>query len=130
MEIQFIETLQIKINAINNSKKTAMAEIDSKKPGAHFIPAGSLTSKNVKAKKEGADPETKRKRYEQLMRKVESKEVKDYIEEMKEINKRLDLDNKYVEKFGLFKKATVLLYNERDYEAKQYLAKAATIAAE
>ena len=49
---------------------------------------------------------------------------------MDEIKKRLDLDNKYVEKFGLFKKACVLLHNERDYEAKNFLAKAATIAAE
>ena len=64
MEIQFIETLKVQINAIENQKATVKAEVDSKKPASHFIPAGSLNSKNQKAKKEGPDPETKRKRYQ------------------------------------------------------------------
>ena len=49
------------------------------------------------------------------------------MEEMKEINKKLQLDDNFVKKFGLLKKATIYLHFGRDKDAKRTLANAAKI---
>jgi hypothetical protein len=46
---------------------------------------------------------------------------------MKEVMKRLDLDNNYTLKFGLFKKACVLYFYGRYNDAFDLIAKAAEI---
>ena len=106
------------INAIENTKKTVLAEVDRKEKDPIFKPAGSL-----KFKKPVIDEKAQnRKKYEKIMRKVEDKDVTDYIDEMKKVKDLQKVDDNYTIKFGLLKKAAVLLTNERGVEAKELLA--------
>jgi hypothetical protein len=67
-----------------------------------------------------------------MMKKAENKSTTDYINEMREMKKtlkeeNLDIDDQYFVKFGLLKKATVLLYYERVNDAFDEIAKAVEI---
>ena len=69
---------------------------------------------------EGSKKYNDEKRKTSLMRSIErreSVEVKQDKSEMKDVMKRLDLDNNYTIKFGLFKKACVLYFYGRYNDA-------------
>ena len=123
--------------------------IDEEKPKEVFKPAGALFNcvgcNNKSGKhlggpcnlcryKEMAEEESKKfndkKRKTSLMRSMErreSVEVKEDKKEMKQVMEKLDLDNNYTIKFGLFKKACVLHFYGRYNDAFDQIAKAAEI---
>jgi len=65
-----------------------------------------------------------------MMERAEDQETKDYIEEMRKVKAEMKLDDNYFKKFGMLKKAAVLLYYERENEAMDEIAKAVEIAKE
>jgi len=62
------------------------------------------------------------------MKKAEGTETTTYIEEMRDLKKKMNLDDNYFKKFGMLKKAAVLLFYERENEALDEIAKAVEIA--
>ncbi len=64
------------------------------------------------------------------MERRESVDVKKERDEMSTVRKELDLDNKYTKKFGLLKKACVLLFYGRVNDSFDVIAKAASIIQE
>lgn len=71
---------------------------------------------------------TKNKKYRAIMKKAEGTETTTYIEEMRDLKKKMNLDDNYFKKFGMLKKAAVLLFYERENEALDEIAKAVEIA--
>lgn len=76
-------------------------------------------------------------KYAKRMKKAENKNTTEFIDEMREIKKKLNLDEKfryggekYFEKFGILKKATVLLFYERENDAFDEIAKAVEMVKE
>jgi hypothetical protein len=65
-----------------------------------------------------------------MMERAEDQETKDYIEEMRKVKAEMKLDDNYFKKFGMLKKAAVLLFYERENEAMDEIAKAVEIAKE
>jgi len=61
------------------------------------------------------------------MRNAEDPETLNYLAEMATIKKELNLDENFCKKFGLLKKASVLVFYGREKDAKHEIAKAATI---
>jgi hypothetical protein len=53
-----------------------------------------------------------------------------YFKEMKEIQKKLNIDDNYCKKFGLLKKASVLTFYGRSNEAFNEIARAVAIIKE
>ena len=63
------------------------------------------------------------------MQKAETEDTKEYLSSMNTIKKELNADENYCKKFGLLKKASVLLFYGREKDAKYQIACAATIVA-
>jgi hypothetical protein len=61
------------------------------------------------------------------MKKFEDKHTTEYIEEMRDLKKKLNIDDNYCKKFGMLKKAAVLLHYERENDALDEIAKAVKI---
>lgn len=53
-----------------------------------------------------------------------------YLNEMKEIREKLEVDDNYCKKFGMLKKASILAYYGRENEAFNEIAKAVQIVKE
>lgn len=51
-----------------------------------------------------------------------------FIDEMRDLKKKLNLDDNYFKKFGMLKKAAVLLFHNRENDAFDEIAKAVKIA--
>lgn len=128
MELVFPETHQNKINASKNMKQNVMSRVDQQKPSEPFVPAGPLMSQRLKSAIDKRNSIAKNKdKLQQIMHKTLSQNDRDYFEEMKEIKKKLSVDDNYCKKFGLLKKASVLTYYGRDNEAFNEIAKAVVI---
>jgi hypothetical protein len=139
-ELEFPETLNSKIEAIENMKVTAQ----KKAAAENFMPfrpaallkdcAGCNNCNSCKAKhdndKKEKEAHENKKKYLATMKKAEDPETTKYIDEMRDVKKSMNLDDNYFKKFGLLKKATVLLYYERVNEAMDEIAKAVQIAKE
>ncbi len=67
-------------------------------------------------------------KYLKQMKKAEDPETTKYIDDMRELKKKLNLDDNYFKKFGMLKKANALLYYGRENEALDEIAKAVEIA--
>lgn len=65
-----------------------------------------------------------------LLKSVEDPNMTTYFTEMKEIQKKLNIDENYCKKFGLLKKASVLSFYGRSNEAFNEIAKAVAIIKE
>lgn len=142
LELEFPQTLNTKISALTTMKKAAGANAQTKaKAGKNdFIPAstlkdckGCLNCNFCRFKQQNAvlKPEEQKKineKYQAQMKKREDPETVKYVDEMRELKKKMSLDDNYFKKFGLLKKAAVLLYYERDNEAMDTIAKAVAIA--
>jgi hypothetical protein len=61
------------------------------------------------------------------MKSVEDPNLTTYFQEMKVIQKKLNIDDNYCKKFGLLKKASVLSFYGRENEAFNEIAKAVQI---
>ena len=70
----------------------------------------------------------KNEKYLKQMKKAEDPETTKYIDDMRELKKKLNLDDNYFKKFGMLKKANALLYYGRENEALDEIAKAVEIA--
>jgi len=139
-ELEFPETLTTKIAAIDAMKKkiSKAAENEAKSGKDKFKPASSLQEcygcdkcnycifkkRNVSKEDQAALNE----RYLKQMKKAEDPETIKYIDEMRELKKKLNLDDNYFKKFGMLKKANALLYYGRENEALDEIAKAVEIA--
>jgi hypothetical protein len=61
------------------------------------------------------------------MKAAEDPNLTTYFQEMKVIQKKLNIDDNYCKKFGLLKKASVLSFYGRENEAFNEIAKAVQI---
>ena len=61
------------------------------------------------------------------MKKREGAEMAEYLKEMEEIKSKLGVDDNYCKKFGMLKKASVLMFYGRENEAFNEIAKAVKI---
>lgn len=68
------------------------------------------------------------KKYQEQMKHHEDPEDVKIMKEMRDLKGKMKLDDNYFKKFGLLKKAAVLIYYERDNEAMDEIAKAVAIA--
>jgi hypothetical protein len=140
--LEFPETITTKIAAINAMKKkiSKAAENEAKSGKDTFKPASYLKEcfgclncnycnfrkKNVVLKKE--EQVALNEKYLKQMKKAEDPETTKYIDDMRELKKKLNLDDNYFKKFGMLKKANALLYYGRENEALDEIAKAVEIA--
>ena len=65
-----------------------------------------------------------------LLKSTEDPNLTIYFKEMKEVQKKLNIDDNYCKKFGLLKKASVLSFYGRQNEAFNEIAKAVAIIKE
>ena len=65
-----------------------------------------------------------------LLKSTEDPNLTTYFKEMKEVQKKLNIDDNYCKKFGLLKKASVLSFYGRQNEAFNEIAKAVAIIKE
>lgn len=135
MELEFPETIQSKINATKAMSKTVKSSQNEKVSQRPFY----LGSVDTKIKKPSDDDlkrmEASKKKLAALVKRRDDPSLKTYIDEVKEINKKimgcekggLQVDENYCKKFGLLKKASVLSYYGRVNEAFNEVAKAVEI---
>jgi hypothetical protein len=71
--------------------------------------------------------EAAKKKLRKALKAHEDENLTAYFEEMREIQKKLDIDDNFCKKFGLLKKASVLSYYGRENEAFNEIAKAVQI---
>ena len=133
--------LNTKIAAINLMKKglASTAETEAKNVKDPFKPPNTLKSCRgchdcayckfrldttpFTAEAQKVENE-KQKKY---MKKAEDKNTTTYIDEMRDLKKKLNIDENYCKKFGILKKAAVLLHYERENDALDEIAKAVKI---
>lgn len=154
-ELEFPETLKTKISAIktmqNNIGKSAEAEAKSTKtqfkPASYMKDCKGCHNCNFCRFKHTTDARSaevladkNQRKYRETMQKKAEEEGKGttkkpkpdftttYIEEMRNLKKEMDLDDNYFKKFGMLKKAAVLLFYERENEAMDEVSKAVEIA--
>lgn len=140
-ELEFPETLNTKIAAINKMKKglASTAETEAKNVKGPFIPPNNLKNCSgclfctfciSKRKNKLKTPEEQKVLNEKnlkMMKKFENKHTTEFVEEMRDLKKKLNIDDNYCKKFGMLKKAAVLLHYERENDAIDEIAKAVKI---
>jgi hypothetical protein len=70
---------------------------------------------------------SKSDKVKRILIKSQGQSMTEYLQEMKEIKEKLNLDDNYCKKFGLLKKASVLMYYTRENEAFHEISKAVQI---
>jgi hypothetical protein len=68
--------------------------------------------------------ESAKKKLRKALKAHEDENLTAYFEEMREIQKKLEIDDNFCKKFGLLKKASILSYYGRENEAFNEIAKA------
>lgn len=140
-ELEFPETLNTKIAAIDSMKKglTATAETEAKLIKGAFKPPSTLSDctgchgcqyckfRQKNQVLSGDAQKALNDKYAKVMRKAEDKNTTTYIDEMRDLTKKLNLDDNYCKKFGMLKKAAVLLHYERENDALEEVSKAVKI---
>jgi hypothetical protein len=140
-ELEFPETLNTKIAAIEKMKSglASTAETEAKNVKGAFIPPNNLKNcpgchdcayckfRTKKPILPHDQQKTKNEKHQKYMKKFEDKHTTEYIEEMRDLKKKLNIDDNYCKKFGMLKKAAVLLHYERENDALDEIAKAVKI---
>jgi hypothetical protein len=126
MELEFPATLSSKIAAAESMKKQIKKSIDVDKPQKPFVPPSAHIDKLPKELSQ-AELKAKNEKLMKLMKKREGAEIAEYLKEMEDIKSKLEVDDNYCKKFGMLKKASVLMFYGRENEAFNEIAKAVKI---
>ena len=137
-ELEFPETMMTKISALNQmkSKLSKNAETDEAAAKKPFRPANTFKDCSGCGKcqycnflKNSAEEQRKLlEKYSKNIHQNEDKNMTTFIDEMRDLKKKLNLDDNYFKKFGMLKKAAVLLFYNRENDAFDEIAKAVKIA--
>lgn len=136
-ELQFPETLPQQIAQIDSLKEKMLADVNSKKPLKPFMPSGYYhTPADPRTRQLDPDslPKASTKTQADVEREWEDRHLtrlekldqgeKEFFETMHRNKKEYRLDDCFIEKFGLLKKATVFLKHGREKDARDKLIEA------
>jgi len=126
MELEFPESYSAKLACTKNQKKKAEIEATNMAIRTPFYAQGPIQKKHTKHIDE-ADFKAKTAKLRKICLDQQDTGTTTYFAEMKEIDKKMQIDDNYCKKFGYLKKASVLMYYGRENEAFNELANAAQI---